>query len=137
MMPMNLAGVRTGMKTALASVDGLNIFDYEAMHPQLPAAVVRLPGLIDPRQVFSSRHWRYTIAVTFVVGLTDDVAADNALEILLDEAGSVNSSAVVALRSDPTFSGSCQTSVMVGIGPFTLLDDQTAIGGDVTFEVMT
>jgi hypothetical protein len=137
---VNIALLRAAMKTALASVDGLEVYDYEAQRPQegsAGAAVVRLPQNIDPRQVFGGIHWNYQIAVTLLVGLTDAEAADRALDRLLAEDGPASSSAVVALRADPTFGGACQTSVVTSMGPFGLLLDQMAIGGDVTFEVLT
>jgi hypothetical protein len=136
-MTLNLSGVRTGMKTMLATVDGLNLYDYEAQHPQLPAAVVRLPQDINVLLVFGATHWNYLIDVTLFVGLSDDVNADNALEALLAEDGTNTTSAIVALKTDQTLGGACQTSVVTGIGNFGLLLDGTAIGCNITLQVMT
>ena len=116
-MGMNLAAVRTGVKDALAFVDGLNVFDYQALRPQLPAAVVKLPNSIDPRPVFGNTHWNYELAIQLLID-GSEAAADDRLEQLLAEDGDVTTSVVAALRDDLTLGGACQSSDIEVINDF-------------------
>jgi hypothetical protein len=111
-MTLNIAAVRAAVKVALAGIDGLEVFTYRAVRPQLPAAILNW-STIDPNLVFSPRHWTHHFEIQLLVGGADDAAADDAHTALLAEDGSVNDSVIVALRADPTFGGACQTSNIV------------------------
>ena len=112
---MSLSGVRTGLKTALASVGGLRVYDFEADAPESPAAVVRMPDSIDPRAVLGS-GWNYDIAVQLLLSRADDRGADGMLEDLLAETGST--SIVAALRTDPTLGGACMSADVTLVDSF-------------------
>jgi hypothetical protein len=101
----NIAAVRTGLKTALAGIDGLDAYDYEPMMFPRNAAVVRMPDTIDLRTTFGGGEWEYVISVTVFVGLGDTRAADDQLEAYLAQTGS--DSIIAALLVDPTLGGAC------------------------------
>ncbi len=48
---MTIAAVRAGIKTALDTVSGLNVYGYLTLNTATPAAVVGFPDPLDPLAV--------------------------------------------------------------------------------------
>jgi hypothetical protein len=134
---VNLSGVRTGLKTALETIAGLNVYDYELELPNFPAAVVRMPEEIDPRAVLGGGNWTYTIPVMLLIARNSDRSADAQLEVFLDQTGS--GSVVAALRVDPSLGGACMSADVAVVNNFGFLTFETVnvMSCTLAVEVMT
>lgn len=123
--------------TALDTVDGLHVYDYEKDLPVLPAAVVRMPNRIDPRAVLGGGSWDYSINVLLLISRGSDRGADAQLEAFLAQTGS--GSIVVALRVDATLGGVCASADIAEVTEFgyVILGTESAMSCSLVVEVMT
>lgn len=98
----SLASIRTGLKTRLATITGINAYDVAPGTPNLPAAMV-LPGSIE----FDESMGRGSDLLTFEVRL---LVAESTMELSQTQldaylAGSGASSVKAAIEGDATLAG--------------------------------
>jgi len=133
---MNLAGVRTGLKTALETIDGLRVYDFEVDLPVFPAAVVRFPETINVPAVLGG-GWDYTIPITLLLERGSAQATDDLLETLLAEDG--DRSIVAAIHADPTLGGACDSAAVREVTNFDYptIGRSECVACEIMVEVMT
>jgi hypothetical protein len=113
----SVASIRDGLKTRVATISGLNVFDVLPQTFVTPAAVVR-PG--DPLIIFDQTMGRgsddFVFTVTIYVSLVDETSAQDALDAYL--AGSGSSSVKAAIEGDGTLGGAAHFSRVLMAGDY-------------------
>ena len=100
---MNLAAIRAGLKTRLATISGLRTYDTIPDSFTAPAAIVGMPTLISYDATFNRSHDKLTFPIRVLVTKATDRAAQERLEPYLDGTGST--SIKTAIEGDPTLGG--------------------------------
>jgi hypothetical protein len=111
----SIASVRTGLKTRLATITGLNAYAVVPMTPNLPA------GLVMPRSIdFDVSMARGSDLAVFdvLILVTESITelAQNQLDPYL--AGSGSQSVKAAIEGDPTLGGAADWSRVTGVSAY-------------------
>lgn len=101
--------IADGLRTNLATISGLRVFDHVPDSFAPPCAFVMFDS-VDFNNAFRSGNPRYSFTVTVVVGRNSDRAAQESLNTYLDMTGAT--SVYVALNSDSTLGGKAQDLVV-------------------------
>lgn len=97
---MNLSMVRDDLKTALATITGLNAYDTMPAKPEVPCAVV-IPSRIDVHKAFGGGVCDIRFVIQILVQLADWPSAQDQLDgyISLVTSGSVSDAVEAASRA--------------------------------------
>jgi hypothetical protein len=102
--------IAAGLRTNLATISGLRVFDHVPDVFAPPCAFVMF-GDVDFNNAFKSGNPRYTFTVTLVVGRTSDRASQLAINDYLTMSG--QKSIYAAIESDPRLGGKAQDLVVI------------------------
>ena len=113
MMVNAIGEAKRGLATALASVEGLRVYDYEpdGVH-ELPAAIVRLESR-EPVETLGGGAVRGSMRVEVLVPAADARQADDVLGAFLEPQGARSIEAAVA--ADRTWGGAVDDGRLVRV----------------------
>lgn len=106
-MAADVPGIMAGLASALASVDGLRVFDYPPDTVSPPAAIVAFPNSVRFDDTMARGADRVEIPVHVVVGSVSDRASAAAVTAYL---GTGPKSVKAAIESDATLGGAADTT---------------------------
>jgi hypothetical protein len=111
---VNLIAVRQGLAAAVDTIAGLRVFDYVPDSAPVPAAIV------EPLEIVYGTAMRDGLNdlrgyVTVFDGRMSDRSSQDRVDAYVASSGA--SSIKAAIEADPTLSGSCQTSQVIGAQP--------------------
>lgn len=133
---MNIASIRAGLKTRLATITGLRC--YETIPDQFspPAAIVGMPTSINFDFTFARATDRITYPVRLLVAKATDRSAQERLEQYLDGSGALSVKA--AIEGDPSLGGAANVTRVLsaqGLGVYDM-GGVSYLGCDFTVEVI-
>jgi hypothetical protein len=133
---VNIASVRAGLKTRLATISGLRC--YETIPDQFspPAAIVGMPTSIVFDFVYQRAADRMTYPIRILVGKATDRSAQERLEKYLDGSGALSVKA--AIEGDPSLGGAANVTRVLsaqGLGVYDM-GGVSYLGCDFTVEVI-
>ena len=133
---MNIANIRAGLKTRLATITGLRC--YETIPDQFspPAAIVGMPTSINFDFTYQRATDRVTYPVRLLVAKATDRSAQERLEQYLDGSGSLSVKA--AIEADPSLGGAANVTRVLsaqGLGVYDM-GGVSYLGCDFTVEVI-
>lgn len=111
----SIASVRTGLKTRLATITGLNAYALVPMTPNLPAGLVE-PRSIDFDVAMARGSDRATFDVVILVAESISELAQTQLDPYL--AGSGSQSVKAAIEGDPTLGGAADWTRVIGVSSY-------------------
>ena len=111
---MNLIAVRQGLATALDTISGLRVFDYVPDSAPVPAAIVEPLEITYGAAMQDGLH-NLRGYVTVFDGRMSDRSSQDRVDTYVATTGTKSIKA--AIEADPTLSGSCQTSQVIGAQP--------------------
>lgn len=135
-MPATLTAVRSGLKTRLATIIGLRCYDVVPAKPELPAAIVQGPELIDFDFTMARGADRHEIPILVIVSQASDRAAQASLDGYIAGAGA--GSVKAAIEADRTLGGvahSCRVMRARNYG-FVEVGETTYLGVQFIVEVI-
>lgn len=135
---MNLANVRDGIKTQLATITGLRAHDVWPDQINTPAALVKPTGWTYDLSMGSSRgidHAVFDIVVLAASAQNGLARGQDALDQYLASSGAT--SILAAIKADKTLSGYAQTCALSGGTDYGTLEvnDIDYVGARLTLEV--
>ena len=105
-MTMTVSTVRDNLKTQIATISGLRVYDTVPDSVNVPAAVVGMLDM-DFDATMNRGYDRATLDVILITGRMSERSAQNALDTYLS--GSGNSSIKAVVEANKTLSGAVQT----------------------------
>lgn len=133
---MNIANIRAGLKTRLATISGLRCYETVPDQFSPPAAIVGMPTAIQFDFVFGRAADRLTYPVRLLVAKATDRSAQERLEQYLDGSGSL--SVKTAIEADPSLGGAANVTRVLsaqGLGVYDM-GGVSYLGCDLTVEVI-
>jgi hypothetical protein len=103
-----IAQIRTGLKDALGTIDGLRVSETILSSPTPPMAMVGSPTVTYDEAFGGSAT--YSFPVVLIVSRADDKRGQERLDTYLEPSGSASIPA--AIHSDPTLGGVVQSVVV-------------------------
>lgn len=130
----SLANIRTGLKTRLATISGLNAYDKTPGIITTPAAFP-MPGTIEFDETMDRGVDSYTFTVRLLVQRAVEQVAQENLDPYL--AGSGSSSIKAAIEGDGTLGGAADWTRVVRVPKYGDIEHagQMYLGADFTVEV--
>jgi hypothetical protein len=125
--------IAAGLRTNLATVSGLRVFDHVPDVFAPPCGFVMFDS-VEFNNAYASGNPRYSFTVTLVVGRTSDRAAQESLNGYLDMTG--NGSVYVALNSDSTLGGKAQDLVVIRADNMRMIQSGEVTHLAVDFDVL-
>lgn len=132
-MSLSITNIRSGLKTNLGSISGLQVSEYMRSNPTPPVVWVMGPETIE---------YVPTVSVLMVVQVFVGAVTDQGAQVKLDGylADSGASSIKAAIESDRTLGGACSDCEVVrtsGYKPYKLSGRQDLVlGADFDVEVL-
>jgi hypothetical protein len=110
---MSIAGIRAGIKTRLATISGLRIYEYPPDSvSEIPAAMI-LPKSGKYNLTMKNTAMEYEFELTLLVSRAVDVS--NAQECIDDYINPSGAKSIqVAIEGDSTLNGAADTSWLIG-----------------------
>lgn len=133
---MNIANIRAGLKTRLATISGLRCYETVPDQFSPPAAIVGMPTSIQFDFVFGRAADRLTYPVRLLVAKATDRSAQERLEQYLDGSGAL--SVKTAIEADPSLGGAANVTRVLsaqGLGVYDM-GGVSYLGCDFTVEVI-
>ena len=131
-MPATITTAAEGLRTQLATVTGLRVYDHIADSFQPPAAMVAIET-VDYHQAFRGGDSVYTFRISLLVARTDDRTAQRKLDEFLSYSGT--KSIRQAIEADPTLGGRVEASVVTSGGNVAAIQVNEATYLGVDFDV--
>lgn len=111
-MAFNLAAIRDGIKTNLATIAGLRVYDtIPSADLVVPAAVVQ-PAKIRYQEAFKGGLVEAIMRVTILCSAADARSGQDQLDAFLSAGTGQTSSIVDAIEADKTLNGSADSSAV-------------------------
>jgi hypothetical protein len=133
---MNIASIRAGLKTRLATITGLRCYEIIPDQFSPPAAIVGMPTSINFDFTYQRATDRLTYPVRLLVAKATDRSAQERLEQYLDGSGSLSVKA--AIEGDPSLGGAANVTRVLsaqGLGVYDM-GGVSYLGCDFTVEVI-
>jgi len=133
---VNLASVRAGLKTRLATISGLRCYETIPDNFAAPAAIVGMPSSIVFDYVAARAADRMTYPIRLLVAKATDRSAQERLEQYLDGSGALSVKA--AIEGDTTLGGAANLTRVLsaqGLGVYDM-GGVSYLGCDFTVEVI-
>lgn len=122
---MSIAAIQAGIKTRLATITGLRVYDYLPDQPQPPMAVVQFNSL-DYHGAFGGGMADYNLTVTLVLGRIIERTTVSNLDGYASPSGA--SSIRAAIEAEQTLGGAAQTATVT-----TMSNPRAVTYADATF----
>lgn len=111
-MAFDLAALRDGVKTRLATIDGLSTYDtIPDRDLAVPAAVVQ-PAQIRYQEAFKKGLVEVRMRVTILTSASSDRVGQDQLDGYLSAGTGQSASIVDAIEADPTLDGAADSSAV-------------------------
>lgn len=110
-MALDIAAIRDGVATRLATVSGLRVHDTIPDDITPPAAVVQVAS-VKYQEAFAGGLAEVRLRVTLVASKSSDRSGQNKLDAYLSSGTGQSSSIVDAIEADPTLDGSVDSAAI-------------------------
>ncbi len=130
----SITQIRSGLKTCVAAVSGLEAHATRPGQVNTPAAVISRRHGPQPATLGPADH-DYVFAVTLLVSLADDTAGQDKLDAYLSPSGA--GSVVAAIAADEDLGGVVEYAVVTDVEPDQLIEwaGQSYLGADIIVTV--
>lgn len=114
-MPSTISQVMTAIKTRLATITGLQAYDYASDKPEPPCAFPMVPPIRSYRSTMGRGLYEIEIPVVLLVSAILDRDGQHKLASYASATGS--SSIILAIEGDKTLGGTVSDSYVTGFDP--------------------
>jgi hypothetical protein len=132
-----LTSIRSGLKTRLETISGLDVYDYVPDWFEPPMALIMPPEIIDYDVTMSRGADRYEIPVVLYVTKIDAETSQDDLDSYLASSGSTSVKA--AVEGDGTLGGAAMDTRVISAGDYggyEISQGTTYLGVTFTVEVI-